>query len=151
MPEFVIIFIHGTPGSRFSLTPGSHISPGTKIKHLDLGEYKSLGITILKKIKPISQSRKVCKDYGIYDSQAKCLLDSVILPNFRNETDAFEKCKIKFQNLSKICEIPQAKNILKYGGLSLNKCQTVEEYRCMLSFLKTEVAHQPKLCPGTDY
>ena len=144
LPDDLVLLIHESPGARFSLVPGDFPSKGTKEERIKLGELKILGIT--KEVKNLKTQRDEgkCKDYDPEDSQAKCYLEQVLMAKMKNES-IIEDCK----NATKICLIPQAKDIINIlGDHDLDQCTTKNEYDCMIDLLKTDPDLRNEVCPN---
>lgn len=132
--------IHESAGSRLSLIPGDFPSKGTKEERIKPGELKILGITKEVKNLKIQRDEHQCKDYHYNDSQAKCYLENILTKKMKNES-IIDGCK----NVTKICLIPQAKDIVDFD---LEQCTTKEEYDCMLRLLKTDPDERNAMCPN---
>ena len=115
LPDNVVLILHETPGERYSLIPGDALSKGSKIEKVKVGEMKTLGIDIQKKDRNVQRVDGHCKDYDPEDSQAKCYLEKVMKARFQNgNVEAKEICsQTDGGNLTQICLIPQAMNVLK--------------------------------------
>ena len=104
-PDHLLMILHETPASRFSLIPGDFLSPGSKIEKIKFGELTWLGIGKRIKKMPIQRDMGNCREYEFDDSQEKCYVREVL-------------AKIRYGNISNICEleeecaIPQIKDIL---------------------------------------
>ena len=145
VPEELIILLHETPGSRYSLVPGDYVSKGTTEVRFKPGQLTDLGVS--KEIKTLKIDRKEgkCQDYLGTDSQSKCYL-KILAEKFQRVSE-IEGC----QDV-KICWIPQVKNILKED---VNQCLTKMEYECMQKVLKTDPVemnvHCPQSCTHINY
>ena len=144
LPNDLVLLIHESAGSRFSLVPGDFISTGTKEERIKLGELKILGITKEVRNLNIQRDEGKCKDYDPEDSQAKCYLEQVLMKKLKNES-IIEDC----ENVPKLCLIPQAKDIINIlGDQDLDQCTTKSEYVCMLNLLRTDPDLRNEVCPN---
>ena len=135
-----MVLLHESAGSRLSLIPGDFPSKGTKEERIKPGELKILGITKEVKNLKIQRDENKCRDYDDNDSQSKCYLENVLAKKFENES-IINDCI----NVTKICLIPQAKDIVDFD---LEQCTTKEQYDCMLSLLKTDPDERNEMCPN---
>jgi hypothetical protein len=71
-PEKIILMLHETPGSRYSLFPGDRLSSGFISEKIYFGETNVLGIEKQKRIMNIQKEKGTCKHYGMDDSQGCC-------------------------------------------------------------------------------
>jgi hypothetical protein len=119
-PDDVLLILHETPGTRFSMIPGDYLSHGSKLVKIKLGEYAMLGIHKIVRKYDVQRKHGVCKEYEKNDSQAKCNIDKVISKALN------KKICDETENLT-MCSIPQAKDILEI----LNKVNTTSRRSCM--------------------
>ena len=138
VPQELIILLHETPGSRYSLVPGDYVSKGTTEVRFKPGQLTDLGVSKEIKTLKIDKTEGKCQDYLGTDSQSKCYLK--ILANKLHRVSENEGC----QNV-KICWIPQVRNILKKEDV--DQCLTKVEYECMQKVLKTDPEEMNVQCP----
>ena len=141
IPLKLVLIIHETPGTIYSLIPGDSISPGSVIEKLEIGKTKFLGINkSLKKILAPKEEHR-CYEYENYDSQEKCYVKNVLAEEYKQFEEHILYCKkIKGLVINNKCFIPQALNILQFlnnGTQILPQCTTSDEYHCMLHTLQT--------------
>ena len=136
IPQELIILLHETPGSRYSLVPGDYVSKGTTEVRFQPGHLTDLGISKEIKTLTIDRNEGRCQDYAPNDSQFKCYL-TILAEKFHLVSD-IPGC----QNVS-ICWIPQVKNVLG----NVDQCLTKVEYECMQKVLKTDSDEMSLKCP----
>ena len=131
-PNHFLLILHETPGSRFSLIPGDNIGRGSAFEKLKLGEYKHLAIDKQKKVRNVQYHNDNCKNYEPNDSQAKCIIENLLVPRFTNLSHHINTCQRQDMNVTRLCMAPQLYNVLDImnNNYSLPQCQTEDEYVC---------------------
>lgn len=132
VPKHLVLILHETPGSRYSLIPGDFLSSGSTKEMINFGELKVIGIDRRRKIMNEKRSNGDCFDYNEKDSQNLCQIKKRYLPCLQNETKFIETCNQLGFNVSRVCWIPQWANI--WGLLDdeeVKQCTSYEEYACL--------------------
>ena len=147
-PKEVLLVIHESPGSRFSFIPGDTLGKGSTTEILKIGEWKSFAIMKEKKVKKVQRDLGNCKDYEPDDSQAKCHIESNIMPLLKNKSRLLNYCNLEMKlNVTRLCVIPQGKNVFEMARANpefpteMSQCQTKDEYVCMMNWLGNEEIH----------
>ena len=141
-PEKIMLVLHETPGSRYSLFPGDRLSSGSISEEIYFGETNVVGIEKQKRIMNIQKEKGTCKDYGMDDSQAKCYIENILSKRYQFEKEIIEECQWNIYNVTRLCMIPQMNNLLQfwtdYDNQSWSQCVTEDEYLCMMGELITD-------------
>ena len=71
-------------------------------------------------------------NYEPNDSQAKCIIENLLVPRFTNLSHHINTCQRQDMNVTRLCMAPQLYNVLDIMGNNYSRpqCQTEDEYVC---------------------
>ena len=78
LPKKLLLILHESPGTRFSLIPGDFYSPGTKVVEVPFEELTMIGIDKSIKRLSVQKAGGLCREYAKDDSQ---VLEMIISKN----------------------------------------------------------------------
>ena len=77
LPKKLLLILHESPGTRFSLIPGDFHSPGTKVVEVPFEEMTMIGIDKSIKRLSVQKAKGLCREYAKYDSQVFKIIISI--------------------------------------------------------------------------
>ena len=94
----------------------------------------NIGIEKQKKIRNVNYHNDNCIFYEKNDSQARCNLEKILVPRFRDVNQHINECARNDMNVTRLCIIPQIYDIYDFmeANFSLPQCQTEDEYICSI-------------------
>ena len=133
-PDHFLLILHENSDDRFSLIPGENLGKGSAIEKIKLGEMMNIGVEKQKKIRNVKYHNDNCIFYEKNDSQARCSLEKILVPRFRDVNQHINECARNDMNVTRLCIIPQIYDIYDFmeANFSLPQCQTEDEYICSI-------------------